>query len=173
MIEGQKKEFSFWKEGFMLRLQDQGLRARTRNRFYDFAEFLPDVLNRQANQKELQWSVRDYLEITVSDERVRKGRSALRKYRGLMGEIEETYRVSADAVLAIWGLETGFGANRGDYPVISALATLAYAGDRGTFFESELVAALKIIQSGDITPEKMLGSWQVQWVTGSSCRLAI
>ncbi len=159
MIEGQKKEFSFWKEGFMLRLQDQGLRARTRNRFYDFAEFLPDVLNRQANQKELQWSVRDYLEITVSDERVRKGRSALRKYRGLMGEIEETYRVSADAVLAIWGLETGFGANRGDYPVISALATLAYAGDRGTFFESELVAALKIIQSGDITPEKMLGSW--------------
>lgn len=159
MIDERDRSFTSWKEEFALRLQDERLRARTRNRFLEIAQYLPEVLDRQANQKELLLSVHDYLEITVSDERVRKGRKALRKYRPLMGELEETYRVSADAVLAIWGLETGFGANRGDYPVISALATLAFAGERRAFFADELVAALHIVQAGDIAPEKMLGSW--------------
>ncbi|MDA5092760.1 lytic murein transglycosylase [Aliiroseovarius sp. KMU-50] len=151
--------FSTWQEDFCLRVQDQGIRARTRRVFSEAASYLPDVLDRQMNQKEVLFSVHDYLELTVSDERVRKGRKALRKHRKLMGQIEEHFNVSADAVLAIWGLETGFGANRGNFPVLSALATLAFAGERKAFFESELIAALKIVQARDITPEKMLGSW--------------
>lgn len=159
MAETTENSFDGWKEALCLRAQGHGIRARTQRVFLETADLLPEVLDRQMNQKEVLWSVHDYLEITVSDERVRKGRSALRKHRMLMGQIEEHFKVSADAVLAIWGLETGFGANRGSFPVLSALATLAFAGDRAAFFESELMAALKIIQSRDIKPEKMLGSW--------------
>ncbi len=151
--------FESWKQAFCLRAQGAGIRALTQRVFCDFATYLPEVLDRQMNQKEVLWSIHDYLEITVSDERVRKGRKALRKHRQLMGEIEEAFKVSADAVLAIWGLETGFGANRGSFPVLSALATLSYAGERRAFFETELIAALKIVQSRQIKPENMLGSW--------------
>ena len=61
--------------------------------------------------------------------------------------------------MAIWGLESAYGQVRGDSPLIASLATLAYDGRRGAFFESQLVAALEIIQSGDVTPERMTGSW--------------
>lgn len=159
VAETPENNFDRWKEALCLRAQGEGIRARSQRLFLESTEFLPDVLERQMNQKEILWSVHDYLELTVSDERVRKGRSALRKYRRLMGEIEEEFKVSADAVLAIWGLETGFGANRGSFPVLSALSTLAFAGERSAFFESELMAALKIIQSRDIKPKNMLGSW--------------
>lgn len=151
--------FDTWRSGFLARAESEGLSPKTLGLFLDHAELLPDVLERQDNQKEILWSVRDYLDITVSDERVRKGRKALRANRVLMGALEEKYQVSADAVLAIWGLETGYGAVRGSHQVLSALATLASFGQRAAFFEGELIAALKIVQKGHIAPQKMLGSW--------------
>jgi membrane-bound lytic murein transglycosylase B len=62
-------------------------------------------------------------------------------------------------VAAIWGLESFYGERRGDVPVISATSTLAFDGRRGAFFEKQLIAALKILQNGDISPAKMTGSW--------------
>ena len=60
---------------------------------------------------------------------------------------------------AVWGLESFFGERRGTVPVISALSTLAFDGRRGAFFESQLIAALKILQNGDVSPAGMTGSW--------------
>jgi lytic murein transglycosylase len=62
-------------------------------------------------------------------------------------------------VTAVWGLESFYGERRGNVPVISALSTLAYEGRRAEFFEQQLIAALKILQNGDVTPERMTGSW--------------
>jgi membrane-bound lytic murein transglycosylase B len=62
-------------------------------------------------------------------------------------------------VVAVWGLESSYGTNRGDRPLIQSLATLAYDGRRGRFFEQQLVAALKIIQAGNVAPRNMTGSW--------------
>ena len=67
--------------------------------------------------------------------------------------------VEAEVVTAVWGLESAYGAFRGTTPVIEALATLAYDGRRGRFFQSQLIAALKIVQSGDVRPRDMTGSW--------------
>jgi lytic murein transglycosylase len=61
--------------------------------------------------------------------------------------------------VAVWGLESFYGERRGDVPVIAALSTLAYDGRRGAFFEQQLVAALRILQNGDTTPPRMIGSW--------------
>ncbi len=77
----------------------------------------------------------------------------------VLSQIEARFGVEANVVTAIWGLESFYGERRGTVPVISALSTLAYDGRRGAFFESQLIAALRILQNGDITPDRMTGSW--------------
>ncbi|MFT7059063.1 MAG: lytic murein transglycosylase [Pseudorhodobacter sp.] len=123
------------------------------------AGFLPEVIERDRNQTEFKRSLQDYLAIAASDERITKGRAAFASQRSTLSAIEARYSVEAHVVTAVWGLESFYGERRGDIPVISALATLAYDGRRGAFFESQLVAALRILQNGDTTPERMTGSW--------------
>ena len=77
----------------------------------------------------------------------------------MLTQIERTYGVDKEVVTAVWGLESAYGEYRGDHNMIEALATLAYDGRRGLFFEKQLIAALKILQSGDTTAAKMKGSW--------------
>ena len=76
-----------------------------------------------------------------------------------MAAIEQAYGVDGDVVLAIWGMESNFGGFRGEMPVIESLATLAYDGRRRDFAEEQLLAALRILQAGDVAPSGMRGSW--------------
>ena len=123
------------------------------------AGYLPEVIERDRNQTEFKRSLEDYLAIAASDERIATGKQMLQRHGALLAQIEDTYRVEPQVVTAIWGLESRYGARRGDIPVVSALSTLAYDGRRGSFFEGQLIAALKILQNGDITPDRMTGSW--------------
>ena len=118
-----------------------------------------DVIQRDRNQSEFTKTIWEYLDSAASDLRVRNGLAALRQNEGLLNAIEARYGVEKEVVVAVWGLESSFGAFRGDEPLIEALATLAYDGRRGRFFEQQLIAALKIIQSGDVAPSDMTGSW--------------
>ena len=97
------------------------------------AQFLPDVVERQMNQSEFVLPIWEYLDIAASEERVRNGRTALRKRRELFIEIERRFGVEPEVVAAIWGLESGYGVNRGSVPILSALATLAWRGSRQAF----------------------------------------
>jgi len=87
------------------------------------------------------------------------GIRALATHGALLDRIEAAYGVDKEVVVAIRGLESAYGAVRGDVRTIEALATLAYDGRRGAFFEAQLLAALQIVQSGDTTPDRMVGSW--------------
>lgn len=151
--------WSAWVRGFRGRAAARGISAATLERAFRGAGYLPGVVERDRNQTESRLSLEDYLAIAASEDRIRTGRQKLQRYRSLLARIESRYRVEAQYVTAIWGLESRYGARRGDIPVVSALSTLAYDGRRGAFFESQLVAALKILQDGDITPARMLGSW--------------
>jgi membrane-bound lytic murein transglycosylase B len=73
--------------------------------------------------------------------------------------IEKRYGVDRQTLVAIWGLESNFGSNIGTHNVIRSLATLAYEGRRQVFWRSQLLAVLQILQHGDITPERLIGSW--------------
>jgi membrane-bound lytic murein transglycosylase B len=137
----------------------KGISAATVERAFSRVGFLPDVVDRDRNQTEFTRTLEDYLSIAASDERVSKGRAALARHSAVLSQIEARYGVEAEVVTAIWGLESFYGERRGDVPVISALSTLAYDGRRGAFFESQLIAALKILQNGDTSPEQMTGSW--------------
>ncbi|MFW9606320.1 MAG: lytic murein transglycosylase, partial [Pseudomonas sp.] len=74
-------------------------------------------------------------------------------------QLEQRYGVPRQILVAVWGMESNFGSNMGDNNVIRALATLAFEGRRPQFASEQLLAALQILQQGDVTPERMLGSW--------------
>ena len=117
------------------------------------------MIERDRSQTEFTRTMEDYLAIAASEERVGKGLAALGRYGGTLSAIEARYGVEPQVVTAVWGMESFYGERQGNVQVVSALATLAYEGRRGSFFESQLVAALKILQNGDIRLARMTGSW--------------
>ncbi len=148
-----------WVASFKGRAASQGISQTTINRAFQGAGYLPGVIERDRNQVEFKRSLEDYLAIAASDERISTGKQMLQKHNGTLSRIEAQYGVDKEVVVAVWGLESRYGARRGDVPVVSALSTLAYDGRRGQFFESQLIAAMKILQNGDTTPNNMTGSW--------------
>ena len=151
--------FDAWVQGFRQRAAARGIPAGTLDSAFRSAGFLPGVIERDRNQTEFSRTLQDYLAIAASDSRVSMGQASLRQYGGVLAQIEARYGVEAHVVAAVWGLESFYGTRRGEVPVISALATLAYDGRRGEFFEQQLMAALRILQNGDISPDRMTGSW--------------
>ena len=151
--------FDAWSQAFQARATGRGISASTVSAAFRGAGFLPGVIERDRNQTEFKRTLEDYLAIAASAERLAKGRAALSRHAATLRAVEARYGVEAEVVTAVWGLESFYGERRGSVPVISALATLAYDGRRGEFFEGQLIAALRILQNGDITPDRMTGSW--------------
>ena len=119
----------------------------------------PKVIELDGNQAEFNTPVWDYLAKRVSDTRIEKGREMLKQHGRLVRAIERRTGVDRHVILAIWGMETNYGGYKGNLSTVRSLATLAYTGRRQKFGRSQLLAALQILQNGDITPEEMNGSW--------------
>lgn len=120
---------------------------------------LPRVLELDRKQPEGVLSWEQYRDRIVSQTRIENGRRAFAENRALLESIEGRYRVSPRVIVAIWGMETNYGSNTGGFNVVEALATLAWEGRRAAFFRSELMAALRILDAGHVSPEHMRGSW--------------
>lgn len=155
----QTPAFSAWVARFRGRARSAGISDATLNAAFANAGYIPGVVDRDRNQIQTRRTFEDYLSIVVSDERVIKGRAALGRHGNILTAIEARYGVDRHIVTAIWGAESFYGERRGEIPVISATATLAFEGRRGAFYESQLIAALKILQNGDTTAANMVGSW--------------
>ncbi|MEA1830512.1 lytic murein transglycosylase [Methylobacterium durans] len=119
----------------------------------------PEILARTRRQGEFARPVWEYLVGAVSAGRIARGRARAAALSGTLDRIEARYGVPRGVLLAFWGIESDFGASGGSVPTIRALATLAAAGHRGTLFRDELLAALTILERGDIAPDRMKGSW--------------
>ena len=153
------RDFQNWIKGFRKRAVSQGITHKTLDRAFRSVTYDPEVIRRDRNQSEFTKSIWDYLDTAVSDKRIKNGKKALRAQRRRLQQIEATYGVDKEVVVAVWGMESSYGTYRGDMDVIRSLSTLAFDGRRGRFFESQLIAALKILQAGDVPPRKMTGSW--------------
>ncbi|WP_299349279.1 lytic murein transglycosylase [uncultured Shimia sp.] len=151
--------FQRWITGFRSRALSAGIQPAVFDRALKGVKYNADVIQKDRNQSEFTKTIWDYLDSAASDARIRNGKSALQKHRKKLEAIERSYGVDKEVVVAIWGLESAYGTYRGSTPTIEALATLAYDGRRGEFFEAELVAALKILQNGDTSARDMTGSW--------------
>ena len=146
-----------WLEAFRPRAEAAGIAPATLDALD--LRLLPKVVERDRNQSEFTKTLWDYLGTAVSDLRVANGRAALARHRDVLSEIEAAHGVPAEIVVAVWGLESAYGTFKGDTPTLSALATLAAEGRRAGFFETQLVAGLRILEAGDATPGDMRGSW--------------
>lgn len=151
--------YDAWVANFRSRAVSQGISAAILNAGFRGAGYLPGVITRDRNQTEFTRTLEDYLSIAASDERVLKGRAAFVRHRSTLSAVQARYGVPAEIVTAVWGLESFYGERRGTVPVISSTSTLAFDGRRGAFFEKQLLAALKILQSGDTTVADLKGSW--------------
>jgi lytic murein transglycosylase len=151
--------YDAWVAGFRGRAAAQGIQPAVVDRAFRGAGYIPQVVERDRNQTEFTRSIEDYLAIAASDERVSKGRAERSRQGGTLSAIETRHGVPPEVVTAVWGLESMYGERMGDIPVVSSTSTLAFDGRRGAFFESQLVAALRILQRGDTTAEAMNGSW--------------
>ena len=148
-----------WTVAFRTRALAAGISATTFDAAFQGVVYSPDVIAKDRNQSEFTKTIWDYLDSAASDDRIDNGKTALRQNRALLDRIEAAYGVDKEIVTAIWGLESAYGTFRGDYPLIGSLATLAYDGRRGAFFEEQLLAALRILENGDVTAGNMTGSW--------------
>ncbi len=151
--------FQQWIKSFRGRALARGINGNVFDRAFRGVKYDPAIIAKDRNQSEFTKQIWDYLDSAASPVRVKNGQAALRKHSRTLDRIEARYGVDKEVVVAIWGLESAYGAHRGDVDIIQALATLAFDGRRGKFFEAQLIAALKIIQSGDVPPRKMKGSW--------------
>ncbi len=151
--------FPDWVVAFRQRAGAAGITETTLDAALKDLRYLPKVVERDRNQSEFTKTLWDYLDSAASDARIANGQKALAKHLRSLEAIERRYGVDKEIVAAIWGLESAYGAFRGDTPILSALASLAYDPRRSVFFETQLIGALRIIQSGDVTVPEMTGSW--------------
>ena len=111
------------------------------------------------SQPEFTKSFWDYLDVLVTPDRIAKGREVLARYRPIFDAVERAYGVDRHVIAAIWGVETNYGTNIGDRPVLRSTATLACIGRRQNYFREEFLATLEILQHHDVRPDRLVGSW--------------
>jgi membrane-bound lytic murein transglycosylase B len=119
----------------------------------------PDIEALNLNQPEFSRPIWTYLDSAVSDKRVTQGQMEIRSYSGALANIESRFGVPREVLVAIWGMETDYGAAMGSFNMFDALATLAYAGPRKDYARKELLDALKMEQQENLRPSQMTASW--------------
>jgi lytic murein transglycosylase len=135
------------------------------------------VVARDHSQKVFSQSFEEFSGRMVPP-RLARGSNMLKQYGSVLGRIEQTYGVPGEVLVAIWGLETDFGANTGKFPTMRSLATLAFDCRRSDMFKAELIDALRIVERGDLAPQEMRGAWageigQTQFMPSSWIKFAV
>lgn len=137
-----------------------------------------EVLRLTKSQPEYVRPIGDYLKNRLTANLIAGGKRNAEKWAQTLDAVEKKYGVDKEIIVAIWGLETGYGSFSGGKDVIRSLATLAHARYRGDFFRNELLAALEVLEQEHITRDKMKGSWagamgQPQFIPSSFLKFAV
>jgi lytic murein transglycosylase len=136
------------------------------------------VIALDRSQKAFKQSFEQFAAQRITKGRLDKGARLLRSHAGLLGAIERRFGVPGPVIVAIWGLETDFGANTGNMSVLRSLATLAYDCRRTEMFQRELMSALQIVDRGDVAAGQLRGAWagevgQTQFLASNYVRFAV
>lgn len=151
--------FSSWMKEFRQEAAQNGISQRTVSRSLDGVSLDERIIRRDRRQGFFSQSFNDFSKKLATNHRLQAGRKKIAANRKAFERAEATYGVPAEVITAFWALESDFGVGMGDYPVLQALATLAYDCRRHELFRAELLSALKIIDRGDLDPGEMIGSW--------------
>ena len=172
------QSFADWLKELRSDAQAKGISQKTLNEALQNVQPIDRVLELDRKQPEFTLTFRDYMTRVVNDARIEEGKRLLVEHRTLLEQASRKHGVQPRFIVALWGIESDFGRITGGYPVISALATLAYDGRRSKFFRQELMNALQIIDQGHIAAANMTGSWagamgQSQFMPSSFLNFAV
>ena len=142
--------FLAWKQAFAQEAAQAGIGQRGLDALAG-TSYAQRTINADRNQKSFRYSLDEFLRIRGADTIVSQGRSRLQRNPEFYGALERAYGVSPGVLIAIHGMETGFGNFMGDSNVLSAIATLAYDCRRTEFFTGHLLAALRLVDRGTIS----------------------
>lgn len=151
--------FARWVAEFGASARAAGIDAATLHSAFEGVRFLPRVVELDRAQPEFTRTVWDYLDNAVSAQRLARGQGKLLQLRPEVDALAARYGVPTEILFAIWGMESNYGSNVGDIATIDALATLGFEGRREQWARGQLLAALQILQNGDIARAQMIGSW--------------
>jgi peptidoglycan lytic transglycosylase B len=154
-----EQAFARWVERLRPGMQAQGIDEATLRAAFDDVHYLPRVVELDRAQPEFTRTIWDYLDLAVTPQRIARGQDKLQQVRDAGDAAAARYGVPPNLVVAIWGIESNYGDNTGSTPTIDALATLGFDGRREGWARGQLLAALKILQNGDVDREHMVGSW--------------
>lgn len=150
--------YNDWLIDFKKNAAKQGIHQDLLDTAFKGSAPLEKVLELDRKQPEKIESFTQYLEKRLTP-KLPIARAKLSAHRKDLIGIQRKYKVPANVIVALWGMETHFGSNIGNFFIINALATLAYDGRRRELFEKELIEALKIVQNEGVPLEKLQGSW--------------
>ncbi len=170
--------FARWVAGFVDSARAAGVDAATLHLAFDDARYVPRAVEADRKQPEFTRAVWDYVDAIVSPARVLRGQQKLAEVQAQLDAASARYGVPQATIVAIWGMESDYGGNFGDIPTIDALATLGFEGRREAWARGQLMAALKILQGGDIDRAHMIGSWagamgQTQFIPSAFLSFAV
>lgn len=155
----QDQGFDRFVDGVMAEARRAGIRDATLQAA--FAGVAPNnrVIELDRNQPEFKLTWPEYRAKVLPDTRLQLARQNYGRERTLLAEIQRRFAVDPAIVMGIWGVESNFGSNKGNYRLVEALSTLAWEGRRASYFRKELINALRILDNGDVGPAKLTGGW--------------
>ncbi len=170
-------DFGAWLQGVSAEAVGQGISQRAIQSGLATVTYDPSVVARDRAQGVFRQSFEQFSGRMVPP-RMARGQHMMQQNGPLLGRIEQQFGVPGGVIVAIWGLETDFGADNGKFPTIRSLASLAYDCRRPDKFRSELIAALQIINRGDMNAADMRGAWageigQTQFLPSSYLKFAV
>jgi lytic murein transglycosylase len=152
--------FGAWLSAFKEEAAASGVSRAVLERALHDVRYDPRIIARDRGQGDVfKKSFEDFSSRLVTPRRVSRGKALMRRHAALLGKIERQYGFPGAVVVAIWVLETGYGADNGRFPIFGAVATLAYDCRRAETFRAEFLDALRIVERGDMRPEEMRGDW--------------
>lgn len=173
-----EQRFAQWVANFRESARAAGIDEATLHTALDGVQLRHRAVEADRAQPEFTRTLWDYLDAAITPLRVATGQQKLLELRLDADAASARYGVPGPILMAVWGIESNFGGNYGDVPVIDALATLGFEGRREAWARGELLAALKILQHGDIDRAHMIGSWagamgQTQFMPSSYLAYAV
>ena len=173
-----EQRFAQWVANYRESARAAGIDEATLHAALDGVQLRHRAVEADRAQPEFTRTLWDYVDGVITPQRVAMGQQKLLEHRLEADAASTRYGVPGPILMAVWGIESNFGGNYGDVPVIDALATLGFEGRREAWARGELLAALKILQHGDIEPPRMIGSWagamgQTQFMPSSYLAYAV
>jgi len=158
-ISLSNEKFNEWLVGFKGRAIAQGVSKETVDNALKNAKFLERIVALDRKQPEFFEKTYEYLDKRVDEKRIQAAKNLLNENSALLEKVNTKFKVDKEVLVALWGIETNFGVNKGKVDIISALSTLSFDTRRPEYFEKELIILLKLIDNKTIKYESLYGSW--------------